>query len=220
MEDIRSGIAHLRGVCPLMRRIHDACGEPPLRRYDAGFAGLARVVVGQQLSIASAAAIWTRVEAHFAPALTADMLLATPPEKLAALGLSRAKIATLTAVARQISDGELSLERLGKRDAAEIRAELTSLPGIGPWTADIYVMFCLGHADAWAEGDLALQVGTARALGAGDRLRAAELLEVAERWRPWRGVAARLIWSDYARDAAERFARKPAPRLSGVRKKP
>lgn len=206
MRDIRRGIRHLRGACPVMRRIHDQTGEPLLRRYAADYAGLARIVTGQQLSLASAAAIWARVEAGLGE-VTPRRVLSTPAEDLARMGLSGAKIRTLRAAATAIISGDLPFDDLAAMSDEGIRSALTRVNGIGPWTADIYVMFCLGRADAWAAGDLALQIGTARALGLGERLGAAELERVAERWRPWRGVAARLIWADYAqprRDTAER----------------
>ena len=197
MKDIRRGIRFLRKACPMMRHIHDRTGEPPLRRYRADFAGLARIVTGQQLSIASAAAIWSRVETGLT-AVTPERILASSPEQLAAFGLSRAKIKTLNAAALAIATGAMSLDALNESSDETIRGALTSVSGIGPWTADIYVMFCLGRRDAWSARDLALQVGGAEALDLGKRPNASELEQIAERWRPWRGVAARLIWANYA----------------------
>ncbi|MFN3867669.1 MAG: DNA-3-methyladenine glycosylase family protein [Hyphomicrobiaceae bacterium] len=183
--------------------MHDRTGDPPLRRYEAGFSGLARIVVGQQLSIASAAAIWSRLETSLAN-VTPARLLAMPNDELKAVGLSAAKIRTLVALAEAIEAGKLDLAALRTADDADVSKALVAIPGIGAWTADIYAMFCLGRRDAWAAGDLALQVGVARAFDRGPRVSAAELVVIAERWRPWRGVAARLIWADYARppDAA------------------
>lgn len=206
-----------------MRTIHDRTGDPPLRRYEAGFEGLARIVTGQQLSIASAAAIWSRVHASLQP-FTPEALLAASDPRLTGFGLSRAKIRTLRALSGAIASGELELGALACADDAAVRAALTAVSGIGPWTADIYVLFCLGRADAWAAGDLALQVGAARATGEGDRLNAVELETLAERWRPWRGVAARLIWADYAHlrrlPGAGEVAGRPPPRLSRISRKP
>lgn len=196
-KDIRRGTRFLRKACPVMRHIHDRTGEPPLRRYPADFAGLARIVTGQQLSIASAAAIWSRVETGLT-VVTPERILASSPEQLAAFGLSRAKIKTLNAAASAISSGAISLAALNDSDDELIRTALTSVNGIGPWTADIYVIFCLGRCDAWAAGDLALQIGVAEALDLDKRPNASELQQIAERWRPWRGVAARLIWANYA----------------------
>lgn len=195
--DIRAGVRHLRRACPTMRLIHERTGDPPLRRYIAGFEGLARIVTGQQLSIASAAAIWGRLHAALEP-FTPQRLARSSDAELAAHGLSRAKIRTLRALSAAVGDGRLALDVLETASDADIRSALTAVHGIGPWTADIYILFCLGRADAWASGDLALQVGAAHALGVGERLSAADLETHAERWRPWRGVAARLIWADYA----------------------
>jgi DNA-3-methyladenine glycosylase II len=221
--DIAAGVHHLRRVCPVMRTIHDRTGDPPLRRYEAGFEGLARIVTGQQLSIASAAAIWSRVHASLQP-FTPEALLAASDARLEGCGLSRAKIRTLRTLSGAIASGDLELDGLARAEDATVRAALTAVSGIGPWTADIYVLFCLGRADAWAAGDLALQVGAARATGEGERLNAVELETLAERWRPWRGVAARLIWADYAYlrrlPGAGEVAGRPPPRLSRISRKP
>ena len=195
--DIRTGVRALRRKCAVMRRLHDAAGDPPLRRRPAGFEGLARIIVGQQVSVASATAIWTRTAAVCQP-FEPRRLLSMSDRKLAGAGLSRAKIRALRAIAAACSDG-LDLEGLIERSDEAIHAALTDVSGIGPWTADVYIMFCIGRADAWAPGDLALQVATQRALGLDQRPGAGELLRIAERWRPWRGVAARLLWAYYAR---------------------
>ena len=206
--DIRRGVEYLRGACPVLRMMHDRTGDPPLRRFEAGFGGLARIVVGQQLSIASAAAIWSRLETSLAN-VTPARLLAMSHDGLKGVGLSTAKIRTLVALAEAIEAGKLDLAALRTADDADVSKALVAIHGIGPWTADIYVMFCLGRRDAWAAGDLALQVGVARAFDLGPRLGPGELLTVAERWRPWRGVAARLIWADYARPRDAAVPQKP-----------
>lgn len=193
-DDIRTGMRALRRKCAHLRRVHDLTGDPPLRRRPAGLEGLARIVVGQQLSTASAAAIWSRLEAAVAP-LSAEALLAASDEVLRGAGLSTPKIRTLRNVARAVSDGALAIESLGALPDEAVHEQLTCIPGIGPWTADIFIMFCLGRRDAFAAGDLALQVAAEGAMGLGYRPAAQELLELAERWRPWRGVAARLLWA-------------------------
>jgi DNA-3-methyladenine glycosylase II len=194
--DIRAGVKALRRKCATMRHVHDTAGDPPLRRQLAGFEGLARIVVAQQLSIASAAAIWTRTVAACQPFEPAAMLRLTDGQ-LAGAGLSKPKIRTLRAVATACANG-LDLAALDKASDADIHAALTEVVGIGPWTADIYILFCLGRADAWAPGDLALQVALQRALALPERPGMEEMLRHAERWRPWRGVAARLLWAYYA----------------------
>ncbi len=194
--DIREGARALRRRCPVMRRVHDLVGDPPLRRTTSGFVGLAQVVVSQQLSIASAGAIWIRTAAAVDP-FDAPTLLAQETATLKGAGLSHGKVRTLRAVAEAVVAGALDLETPQADD--DLRAALLAITGIGPWTADIYTMFCLGHADGFAAGDLALQVAAERAFGLDGRPDAAALMEIAERWRPWRGVAARLLWSFYAR---------------------
>lgn len=198
-SDIRDGVRVLRRRCAVLRSIHERAGDPPLRRYSPDYAGLARIVVGQQLSIASAAAIWARLERSLS-VVTPEAIARARPATLAAAGLSAAKIKTLKALADAVlaRPAPLALEDLERADDEAVRAALIQVHGIGPWTADIFIMFCLGRADAWAAGDLALQVGVARAFGRGERLSAEDTVDVAERWRPWRGVAARLIWADYA----------------------
>ena len=195
--DIREGVAALTGACPHLARIHALAGDPPLRKRPKGFEGLARVIVGQQLSIASAGAIWGRVEARVKP-FDAATLLAVPDRDLRKAGLSRGKIATLRTVAEAIDLGALKLSALDRAPEEVIHAELTALKGIGPWTADIYIMFSLARADAWSPGDLALQHAVKDALLLEERPSLEQMNEVAEAWRPWRGVAARLLWSYYA----------------------
>jgi DNA-3-methyladenine glycosylase II len=195
-SDIRDGVRALRRKCAIMRRVHDLAGHPPLRRRPAGFEGLARIIVGQQLSVASASAIWERTAAACAP-FEPEVLLALRDEPLVRAGLSRGKIRTLRAMAAACSDG-LDLTRLAHASEEEIHAALTDVTGIGPWTADVFILFCLGRADGWAPGDLALQVAAQRAFELAERPDKEEMLELAERWRPWRGVAARLLWAYYA----------------------
>jgi DNA-3-methyladenine glycosylase II len=194
--DIKAGVRYLSRTCATMRMVHAAAGDPPLRRQPPGFAGLARIIVGQQVSVASASAIWLRTLGlcqPFEPGVLADR----DDAALAAAGLSRPKIRTLRAICAALANG-LDLTTLDERSDEEIRAALTAVSGIGPWTADIYIMFCLGRSDAFAAGDLALQIGAQQALRLKARPNAQELLDIAERWRPWRGVAARLIWHYYA----------------------
>jgi DNA-3-methyladenine glycosylase II len=190
--DIRAGAKALKKLCPGIARVHALVGDPPLRRHPAGFSGLSQVVVGQQLSAASARAIWGRTAALVDP-FEPEAILREDIGALRAAGLSGGKVKTLRAVAEAILAGKLSLDT--PLPDGELRDALLAVPGIGPWTADIYVMFCLGHADGFASGDLALQLAAQRALNLEVRPSARELLEISERWRPWRGVAARLLWA-------------------------
>jgi DNA-3-methyladenine glycosylase II len=171
-------------------------GRPPLRRRDPGFAGLASIIVSQQVSVASASAIFARLKTRVVP-LEARLLASTPEEDLRACGLSAGKIRTLRAAAEAVGDGALDLAGLAALDAEQAHDALVGLKGVGPWTADIFLLFCLGHPDAFPAGDLALQEAAKLALRLKVRPDAARLERIAERWRPWRGVAARMLWAYY-----------------------
>jgi len=194
--DLNEGVTALIGSCPHLARVHAVAGQPPLRRRPAGFKGLARVITAQQLSVASAAAIWGRLEARVRP-FTPESFLAVPERDLRDAGQSRVKITTLRALADAIARGSLDLDALRHAPEEDIHRVLTGLNGIGPWTADIYILFCLARADAWSPGDLALQYAVKDALALDDRPSLDEMVEIAEAWRPWRSVAARLLWAYY-----------------------
>jgi DNA-3-methyladenine glycosylase II len=203
--DLELATAQLVALDPRLAPILAIAGPPPLRRREGGFAGLASIVVSQQLSTASAAAIWGRLTAMLDP-LDAAALLRVRAPRLKRAGLSAAKIRTLKSIAAALASGTLDLAALVDRPADEAHAALTALHGIGPWTADIYLLFCLGHPDAWPAGDLALQEAARLAFALKARPSSREMQPLAELWRPWRGVAARVLWSYYravkGRDAA------------------
>ncbi|MBX9758592.1 MAG: DNA-3-methyladenine glycosylase 2 family protein [Beijerinckiaceae bacterium] len=177
-------------------RMLEISGAPPLRRRDAGLAGLAWIVVSQQVSTASAAAIHRRVQARF-PGFERDHLLGASDEDLRGCGLSAPKMRTLRAICQASADGALDLAALEHLDAQAARDALTQVKGIGPWSADIYLLFCLGHPDVWPAGDLALQEAARMALRLRARPDAQRLEKIGERWRPWRAAAARLLWAYY-----------------------
>jgi DNA-3-methyladenine glycosylase II len=195
-KDLKEGVTALVKSCAQMARIYTLAGDPPLRRRPSGFKGLVRVITSQQLSVASAGAIWQRVEAAVEP-FTPSRFLATPEQDLRAAGLSKIKVATLCGLAEAIDTGSLDLDTLSGETEDIIHAKLTALKGIGPWTADIYILFCLARADAWSPGDLALQVAVKDALELDARPDQALMKELAEAWRPWRAVAARMLWAYY-----------------------
>jgi DNA-3-methyladenine glycosylase II len=188
-----------------MRRAHDVAGDPPLRRDPAGFSGLARLVVGQQVSIESARAIWLRLSTVTGP-VEAATIAGLSDADLQGAGLSRPKIRTLRALTRAVDEG-FDLDAIGRLDDEAVRQSLCAVSGIGPWTADVYLMFCLGRADVFAPGDLALQVAAQDLLGLAERPQPAELSDIAERWRPVRAVAARLLWAYYG--ATRKRANQP-----------
>jgi len=181
----------------LIGKLVDTGGPPPLRRREPGFAGLAGIIVSQQVSVASARAIFGRLESRIAP-LEAATLLAADDESLRGCGLSTPKLKALRALARAVAEDGLDLAGLADLDAADAHAQLIKVSGIGPWTADIFLLFCLGHPDAFPAGDLALQEAARLALGLKTRPDTRRLERIAERWRPWRAVAARMLWAFYA----------------------
>ncbi len=181
---------------PRLQPVFAAAGMPALRRREPGFAGLAHIVCGQQLSTASAAAIWARLAKAFDP-LHHDAIRRARADRLGKLGLSAAKIKTLKNLAREIAAGRLNLDVLAEEDADAAHHTLVSLHGIGPWTADVYLLFCLGHGDAWPAGDLAVQEAVKLGLGLKTRPTVKEMAAIAKPWRPMRGAAAHLWWSYY-----------------------
>jgi DNA-3-methyladenine glycosylase II len=194
--DLDAALACLVKLDPRFTQALALSGRPPLRKRPDGFAGLAAIVVAQQLSTASANAILGRLKAALDPLDHAAVLRARPA-KLARLGLSAPKIRTLKAIARAVNDGTIDLPRLADAPADDAHRALTAIHGIGPWTADIYLLFCLGHADAWPAGDLALQEAARLLLGLKVRPSAKEMGPLAEGWRPWRGAAACALWAYY-----------------------
>ena len=170
-------------------------GPPPLRWREPGFAGLVAIIVSQQVSVASANAMVARLQAAFSP-LDAASVLAAEEATLKACGLSQAKMRALKALAEATTNG-LDLAGLAALEAEAAHDALIAVKGVGPWTADLFLLFCLGHPDAFPAGDLALQEAARLALGLGKRPDARKLEQIAERWRPLRGVAARLLWAYY-----------------------
>ena len=208
--DLAAALAILAKSDPRLANLLETFGPPALRRRPAGFAGLCAIVCAQQLSTASAAAIWGRLAAAFDP-FHHEALRRARAERLARTGLSRSKIATVKAIGRALAEGAIDLDALAGMEADEAHARLTRLHGVGPWTADIYLLFCLGHADAWPAGDLALQEAARLAFGLKRRPLAKEMTKLAETWRPWRGVAAHLLWHYYRAVKRRNGAPLPAP---------
>src|SRR5277367_1382702 len=195
-DDLEDAVHALVKQDPRLKPIFEITGMPALRRREPGFAGLAAIVCGQQLSTASAAAIWARVSKAFDP-FHHDALRRARADRLGRLGLSAAKIKTLKNLARELAAERLNLDVLANEDADAAHNTLTALHGIGPWTADVYLLFCLRHGDAWPAGDLAVQEAVKIGLGLKTRPTAKEMAPLAEPWRPLRGAAAHLWWSYY-----------------------
>lgn len=180
---------------PALMPLAEATGPLPARSMASGYAGLAAVVVAQQVSKAAADTIFGRLRAAVDP-LTGRALLAASDETLRGAGLSRPKIRTLRAVAEAERDG-LILDRVLTLPAEEAVAALTPISGIGRWTAECWLLFAAGHPDIFPARDLALQAAAHEALGLNARPGEKELAELAVRWSPNRSVAARLLWAWY-----------------------
>jgi DNA-3-methyladenine glycosylase II len=194
--DLKAGLRQLILADPRLKSVAQTAGAFSLRRREAGFAGLCAIICGQQLSTASAAAIRERLFNAFDP-FHHDTVRKARADKLKRLGLSAPKIKSIREIGKAVANEEIDLTAVGNMEADDAHAALTALHGIGPWTADIYLLFCLGHADAFPAGDLAVQEAARIAFGLRKRPDAKALFKMAELWRPWRGVAAHLLWAYY-----------------------
>jgi DNA-3-methyladenine glycosylase II len=219
--DLRAALAQLILADPRLRPVAEKTGAFSLRRREAGFPGLCAIVCGQQLSTASAAAIRAKLFAAFDP-FHHDTVRRARSDRLKRLGLSAPKIKAIREIAKAVSAGHIDLARVGDMDADDAHMALTALHGVGPWTADIYLLFCLGHADAFPAGDLAVQESARIALGLRKRPDAKAIAKIAEAWRPWRGVAAHLLWAYYhavkKRDVVPVQPASPARKKKAARK--
>ncbi|MCF2903852.1 DNA-3-methyladenine glycosylase [Octadecabacter sp. CECT 8868] len=189
--DIEEGMEALSTMCPKMKAAYAETGPLPLRRKPDGFDQLLNAIIGQQVSIASAAAIWGRMEA--AGMTTMDACAAASEDELRGLGLSRQKALYAGELARA------GIDFYGLRDMPSdaVIKTLTAVKGIGPWTAEVYAMFSLGRADVFAPGDLALQEAAKVLYDLPERPKERAFRVMAEDWAPWRSVAARLLWAYY-----------------------
>jgi DNA-3-methyladenine glycosylase II len=171
-------------------------GYPPLWAREASFATLVHIILEQQVSLASAKAAFDRLRAalgHVEP----QRLLTLDDEALKAIGFSRQKTLYARLLAQAILDGQLDLARLARLPDDEVRVALKQLKGIGDWTVDIYLLMALRRPDAWPKGDLGLAVAAQEIKGLAARPAPSQLETLGEAWRPWRAVAARLLWHHY-----------------------
>jgi len=176
-------------------------GPPPLWARRPGFPTLLRIILEQQVTLASAAALYQRLAVTIRPFDPAG-ILALGPTGLRELGVTRQKTRYALALADQVATGQLALQRLGRCSDAEARERLMGVPGIGPWTASIYLLMALRRPDVWPPGDLALDKALARLHGSASVLGATEVEETTAPWRPLRAVAARILWHSYLSERA------------------
>jgi DNA-3-methyladenine glycosylase II len=190
-EDLAEGMAWLTRREPRFVSAYAATGQLPLRNNPDGFGSLLNAIVSQQLSVASAAAIWKRLQ--LADLVDAQSIVTADDGMLRSAGLSRQKIR----YARALADSGIDFVGLRECDDEQVVAQLTGVSGIGVWTAQIYALFSLSRADIFAAGDLALQQSARSLFALSERPSDAALRAMAEAWSPWRSVAARLLWSYY-----------------------
>jgi len=171
-------------------------GPPNLRSQPPGFPALLKIILGQQVSRSSAASTYQRLCDAIGPPEPASFQ-SLDDEALRAIGFSRQKSRYGRELASAILDGRLQLDRLADRNDDDVRAALTALPGIGPWSAEIYLLFALRRSDAWPASDLGIIVGARKVKGLPARPSRQELDAMAENWRPWRGLATFILWHGY-----------------------
>jgi DNA-3-methyladenine glycosylase II len=184
-------------------------GPPPIWRRPPGFRTLLYLILEQQVSLASARATWEKLSARLGGEPAPGAFLALGDDELRAVGFSRQKTRYGRALAEAVREGTLKLDGLRRRDDAAAKAELMRLPGIGHWTADIYLMEALGRPDVWPVGDLALAVGAERVKKLAARPDQDALMTLGEAWRPWRAVAARILWHYYLNTVRKGQGDKP-----------
>jgi|TARA_X000000950_G_scaffold135951_1_gene169082 DNA-3-methyladenine glycosylase II len=173
-------------------------GYPPSRRREHSFESLARIVMGQQLSVKAAATIAQRVDETVGGALGPETLLATAPDQLRAAGLSRQKISYLQSLAEAVISGDLPIETLPELADEEVEAAITAVRGFGRWSAHMYMMFALGRPDIWPSGDLAVRVGFGRIMGWKDRPDEKRVIDEGGPFSPYRSALALLCWQFYS----------------------
>ena len=173
-------------------------GYPPSRRREHSFESLARIVMGQQLSVKAAATIAQRVDQTVGGALQPKSLLAISPDKLRAAGLSRQKIGYLQSLAEAVISGDLPIETLPTLSDVEVEAAITAVRGFGRWSAHMYMMFSLGRPDIWPSGDLAVRVGFGRMMGWKERPDEKKVIDEGDAFSPYRSALALLCWQFYS----------------------
>ena len=193
---LQLGVAELSARDPHLGAVVKRFGTPPLWVRRPGYATLVRIILEQQVSLASAAAAYQRLR-EAAGGVTPEAVLATGPARLRRAGLTRQKAAYCHAIARSIVDGTLELRRIGRMADAEARSVLIAAPGVGPWTADIYLLMALRRPDVWPHGDLALAKAVMQVKNLRKIPSYAKLTQMAAQWSPWRAVAARIAWHYY-----------------------
>jgi DNA-3-methyladenine glycosylase II len=194
---LASAVAQLALRDNALARIVEAHGVPPLWARRAGFATLARIILEQQVSLAAAKTLYERLGKEFPGGWTPRAILLQGTSGLTGRGVTRQKARYLVALAELVDSGGIVLADLGRASDAEVRRQLMRVPGIGDWTASIYLLLALRRPDVWPAGDLALQKALSKLVGREGTLPSEEAAEWAIRWAPYRAVAARVLWHGY-----------------------
>jgi DNA-3-methyladenine glycosylase II len=195
-QSIREHVEALASREPAFARVVEKHGVPEPRKSERGAQTLLRTIVGQQVSVAAARSMWSKLEAAFGSPPDLHLLLAATDEELRAAGMSRQKAGYIRSLAELVISGELDLDNLPEDDEEAI-ALLTKIKGIGRWSAEIYLLFAEGRGDVFPAGDLAVLVEIGRLMGLPEKPSEKQLRELAEKWRPYRGAAAVLAWHSY-----------------------
>jgi DNA-3-methyladenine glycosylase II len=195
-DQIRHSMDALAQIEPAFASGIARVGYPEPRIRDRGYQTLLRTMVGQQVSVAAAASIWTKLENVVGAGLAPEAVAAASDDLLRSAGLSRQKAAYARSLAEHVAAGELDFAKLPADDEEAI-AQLTAVKGIGRWSAEIYLLFAEGRGDVWPAGDLAVQIEIGRLLGLDERPSEKETRRLAEAWRPHRGAAAIFAWHHY-----------------------
>ncbi|MCS6782137.1 MAG: hypothetical protein RMI89_04620 [Gloeomargarita sp. SKYBB_i_bin120] len=190
------GLQFLTQQDPVLAQVYAQVQTPPLWLRPPGLATLVQIILEQQVSLASAQAIFNRLQALCQP-FTAEQLLALTPEQWRCCGVSRPKQTYIRHLATAIWEQRLNLEALKDKDDQQVYGELTQIRGIGAWTANIYLLMALGRPDVWPTGDLALEWAVQQLYGLPAKCSVRDWSKVTAPWRPWRAVAARLLWHYY-----------------------
>lgn len=200
-DQLKASLDAVAAIEPAMARAIDRAGYPPPRIRDRGYGTLLRTIVGQQVSVAAAQSIWKKLEGGLGNLDDPATLAAVSIEDMRPFGLSRQKASYAHSLAEAVASGALDLDDLPADDEEAIAA-LSSIKGIGRWSAEIYLLFAEGRADIWPAGDLAVQIEVGRMLGLETRPTEKATRLLAEPWRPHRGAAAIMAWHHYKVDMA------------------
>ncbi len=197
VEQLRLSLDAIASFEPAFERALKDIGYPPPRIRDRGYQTLLRTIVGQQVSVAAANAIWAKLEAKVGAGLVPEAVAAAPDELLREAGLSRQKVSYAKSLAEHVASGGIDFAKLPADDEEAI-AQMTAIKGIGRWSAEIYLLFAEGRGDIWPAGDLAVQIEVGKIMGLPERPSERETRRIAQAWSPHRGAAAIFTWHSYS----------------------